>query len=154
MIKIMKAKSKDVESVKSLNQKLFHNDFHFDDTLDVTWPTRNKKYYTDRIKEKNSLVLIAKNKSDIVGYLIGTIMKNHDNWRKINNLAELENMLVLEAYRGQGIGSKMINKFVKWAKSNKVKRARVVASAANNVAINAYKKNGFDSDNNVMEMNI
>lgn len=153
MIKIDKAKIKDLEAVKKLNQELFNYDFKFDKTLDLNWPKKNKKYYAQRIKSKNSITLIAKDGKTVIAYLVGSLMKV-EGWRKLNKLAELENMLVLEKYRGQGIGSSLIKEFLKWAKTKKADRVKVIASSENLEAINAYKNNKFIEYNVVLEREI
>jgi GNAT superfamily N-acetyltransferase len=153
MIKIVKATVKDLEIIRSLNQELFHYDLQFDDSLNVNWPKKNKKYYGDSIKSNNSCVLLIKVDDEVAGYLIGSISQSED-WRVVNKIAELENMLVVEKHRGKGLGSMLIQEFIEWARKKKVQRVRVVASAANEKTVHAYMKNGFAPYNNVMEMSL
>ena len=44
-VEIRKAKISDVGDVIKLNQELFYSDSKFDKTLDLNWPSKNKKYY-------------------------------------------------------------------------------------------------------------
>lgn len=153
MIKIRRASIKDVEAVRKLNQDLFEHNYQFNNTLNLKWPSKNKKYFVDRIKGKKSLCLVAENEDKIIGYLIGSIEKAED-WRKIKNIAEAENMLIIEEFRGRGIGTNLLKEFLKWAKSKGAERAFVVASASNEKAIRTYSKIGFVPYNNVMEMDL
>lgn len=150
---IKMASIKDLGEIKELNQELFNHDFKFDKTLNVKWPSKNKKYYLASIKSKNSIVLVVKIEDKTAGYLIGSIT-SPESYRKIKKIAELDNMLVRKEYRGQGIGTSLIKEFLKWAKSKKMERVRVIASAENKLAINTYSKNGFRAYNQVMEMKI
>lgn len=150
---VKKASIDNLQSVKQLNQELFEHDYKFDNTLDGSWPSRNEKYYKDRISKSDSITLVAVEAGDIVGYLIGCIVTPED-YRKTKNMAELENMFVKKEHRGKKIGSQMIKEFFKWAKSKGIKRLRVIASAQNKEAIEVYKKNSFFEYSSVLEANI
>ncbi len=154
-IKIVKAKLEDIGSIMNLNQELFNFETYnkFDNTLDSTWPIKNKKYFKDRIIKNNHLTIIAKIENNIVGYLIGSIQKA-ESYRKIKLIAELENMFIPLNHRNKGIGNLLVKEFIKWAKSKKVKRVKVIVTAANKHAISFYKKNGFLEHNFIMEMDL
>lgn len=69
-------------------------------------------------------------------------------------VAELENTLVLEAYRGKGIGKQLFDGFVEWCKEQDVGKIKVEASAQNEGAINFYHKRGFKDYALVMEVDL
>ena len=142
----------DLEDIKNLNQKLFYNDYLFDKTLDLAWPSKNKKYFKKHILDKNSLTQVAEDKGKIIGYAIGSITKA-ESYRIIKHFAELENMLIIKNYRGKGIGTKLILNFLQWAKNKGIKRTRMIASADNKEAIALYKKIGFKEHNIILEQN-
>ncbi len=143
-MKVRKATLKDLQKVKALNQELFYYDHNkFDSTMDTTWPSKNPDYYTKRIRGKNALVLVAEEEGKIIAYLIASLIKG-ESWKKIKEMAELENMMVIKEFRGHGIGTALIKEFITWAKSKGAKRAKVVASAQNNEAVAAYRKNAFE----------
>ncbi len=53
-------------------------------------------------------------------------------------------MYVLEGYRGQGVGARLVDEFLGWAWSRGAERASVVvAYAANERAIRFYQRAGF-----------
>lgn len=152
MIKILKATIKDIDQVTALNQELFYDGYRFDNTLNVDWPKKNRKYYQEKIEGKKATTLIAKDDDQVVGYLIGSIKE--EDWRKVKEIAELENMLVDKKYRGKGIGSQLIQEFIKWAKKMGMKRAKVLASFDNKDAIGVYKKNSFFEHDITLEADI
>lgn len=65
--------------------------------------------------------------------------------------AELENMLVLEDFRGQGIGGKLANEFLSWCKDKEVNYVSVTASAQNQLGVRFYKNLGFDEYETTLE---
>ena len=150
---IQKATLADVDDIIALNQELFHHDFKFDNTLDITWPSHNRKYYTGRIKNNNSLVLIVKIGKETIAYLI-TNIANAEEYRTVKKIIELENMLVKSEYRGKKIGSKLIQEACAWGKSKGIKKAKIIASSLNKAAIHVYKKNKFKEYNICLEADI
>jgi GNAT superfamily N-acetyltransferase len=51
----------------------------------------------------------------------------------------LEDMIVLESFRGQGVGKALLNSAEGWAKSKGAKRIQLVADADNAPALQFYK---------------
>ena len=139
---IRKATMNDLMSIIDLNKKLFHHDHKFDDTLDLSWPDKNNKYYKNRIRGPNSIAYVAEINKKIVGYAIASIIKA-ETYRKIESkrIAELENIFIIKEYS-------------KWAKSKGIKRLRIVASVKNEKAVRTYKKSGFKELNLVLEKTI
>lgn len=71
-----------------------------------------------------------------IGYLISTISKQNDG--------ELDSLFLLEQYRSQGIGDKLMNKSMEWFEENGVKNIRILVSYVNVEAVNFYKKFNFE----------
>ena len=145
VIKVRIAKLSDLKNIQELNSMLFIKEIkEFDSTLNPDWTfsVNGTKYFSEAINSSNSCVLVSVFKNKIIGYLLGSI-QDIESYRKISKIAEIENMLVLDEFRGKNIGSKLINEFMKWCNNKKVTRLKVVASAMNNKAINFYKKHGF-----------
>ena len=142
MVEIRKANINDLKEIQMLNHKLFEKEKkEFDSTLDCSWPLGEEgtQYFKDRI-EKNGLALIAEDEGKIIGYLVGA-KTEIESYREKNSIAELENMVVLEEYRSKGIGTKLTNEFLNWAKNFDI--IKVKASAQNKKGINFYRKLGF-----------
>jgi ribosomal protein S18 acetylase RimI-like enzyme len=153
-VQIKKASIDNLKAIINLNQKLFDNEYkNFDKTLDCSWPAKNKKYFKESIKGKDTLALVVIMGEEVVGYAIGRIRKARDS-RKIFKIAELENIFVLPECRSKGIGCSLCEKFFKWADEKGIKRAKVRVSAKNKRAIEYYKKCGFSDHDLVLEIDL
>ncbi|MFA6594027.1 MAG: GNAT family N-acetyltransferase [Candidatus Buchananbacteria bacterium] len=146
----------DLPAIRDLNRLLFERESQlFDDTIDLQWTNaeENKNYFSKRILEDDNCIFVAWANDKIIGYLAGGLSQA-SSYRIPMKLAELENMLVLEEYRGQNAGSMLCQAFADWSKSKGVNRLRVVASAGNSKGINFYRKNGFFDHELILEKNI
>ena len=153
---IRKATINDLKRIQELNLMLFEKEAkEFNDPLNTDWTFSDKgtSYYTERIKSKEYIALVAEDKDMIVGYLVGGKCETYE-YRNINSMAELENMLILEEYRRKGVGTKLVKEFIGWCKENNISRAHVVASAGNQEAIRFYKRNGFEEYSLDLEMTL
>ena len=155
VINIRKARNKDITEIVNLNQQLFEHEKNkgFDDTLNCTWPLKNKSYFKQSISNKNRVCFVAIENQEVVGYIIGSI-NNAEDYRNIKKIAEADNMFILSKYRNQGLGSLLIKEVIKWAKLKKAKRIRVVISANNIQSIKFHKKVGFKDYNITLEQEI
>ena len=154
-IKIIPANKSDFEVIQELNQKLFKREFEkFDSTLDIEWPFSDDgvKYFRRALSGDDFLTLKAvDDKGKIVGYLIGKLTTINSS-RRLNRRAILDNMFVRKEWRKSGIGGKLVEEFLKWAKNKKVDNIRVTAFAGNKEAINFYKQRGFKEYNLTLEI--
>ncbi|MFA6428461.1 MAG: GNAT family N-acetyltransferase [Candidatus Buchananbacteria bacterium] len=142
---IKKARIQDLKAVQELNLLLFKKEYQeFDQTLDRQWTfsSAGEKYFKHRLTKDDGCIFLAYVDDKLVGYLAGGL-NNHLPCRVLPKLAELENTLVLEEFRSQGIGTKLYQAFVDWCKTKGVKRLRVIASVQNVKGINFYRKSGF-----------
>ncbi|GAA1570196.1 hypothetical protein GCM10009789_24700 [Kribbella sancticallisti] len=57
--------------------------------------------------------------------------------------AELVSMFVRASLRGQGVGGRLVDAFVEWAKERGATRLHVTAYAANEAALQLYQSRGF-----------
>ncbi len=85
--------------------------------------------------------MVALKDDKVIGYLAGMIWEKWVSRPVVTS--EIDNMLVLDEYLGQGLGSTLIKQFISWCKKKKVKSITVMAYHNNNKAINFYQKNGF-----------
>jgi len=153
-MEIREAKIEDVDDILNLNQKLFDYEFaNFDDTLDCSWSPKNRDYFENAVKNKNSIALVAISDGKIIGYLIGSIHKTED-YRKLKEIVEVDNTFVDEEHRNKGVGKKLFEKFLEWAKNKGMNRMKVVASSKNKGARGFYKKCGFNDYNFTLEAEI
>jgi len=153
-MEIKEATLDNVKDILNLNQELFDYEHdNFDATLDCSWPPNNENYFEESIEKKDSLALVAFVDGRLVGYLIGSV-KNAEDYRKIEQLGEIDNMFILPEFRGKKIGLALCDKFLGWAREKGVKRVRVVASVQNEGAIACYMKSGFEDYNLVLERDL
>jgi len=153
-IKTRFATMEDLKDIQDLSHKLhIKENKEFDATINKDYPIQKlgEIYFKKRIK--NDCALVAFVKEEVAGYLVGAIHEPED-YRNISNVAEAENMLVLEKYRSLGIGKQLFQEFIKWSQSKGAKRIRVVASAQNIKAIEFYKREGFKEYDLTLEKDI
>ena len=146
----------DLEKVQELNLKLFEKEAkEYDSLLNLNWTFGEvaTKYYQDRILDDNGCVLVAIADDKIIGYLCGGLTKG-EAYRNLPIMAELENTLVLDEFRSQGIGTQLYNGFIEWCKTKEVAKLRVEASAQNELAIQFYRKNNFKDYTLVLEADL
>ncbi|TRZ77843.1 GNAT family N-acetyltransferase [bacterium] len=154
---IEKAKKEDLNDILNLNSDLFKKEYKdFDDSMDLDWTSskEGQNYFSGRISNsEEGCLYVAKFDKKVIGYLCGGIGKT-ESYRKEAKCAELENMFVKEKFRNQRIGEKLVEKFINWCKEKLVDHASVTASVQNSLAINFYKKSGFEEYNLVLEMKL
>ena len=139
---IRKAKIKDLEEIQRLNHELFVHDREYDPLLDMNWSfEEGETYFKNRINGDGA-VFVAQVNGKVVGYLAGGMMRPY-SYRKIKKMTELENTLVKEEFRGQGIGEKLFDKFIECSKVMGAERIKVSVSFDNERGIKFYKRVGF-----------
>lgn len=148
---IRKAKSEDLDPILNLNKALFDYEMQFSDqyNLDWTYSETGKNYFRDRIQSESAIVLVAEENETIIGYIVCYI--NKYSFRRVNPIAELENMFIDEKYRREGVGKILIQEVKEEAKKKGVKRLKVEALAKNNKALKFYESQGFEDFEVILE---
>ena len=152
MIKIRKAKLKDINSIVTLEKKLID---HSDKIIKNSYPENLKDFYFNKsrdeiakkfiknaIHSKNGLVIIAENNEKILGYLLITI-RNNFSFFNLKKYGKLQTIYVKDEYRKMGISSKLMDEAIKWCIERGIKRISLDVLPNNFNAINIYKKWGF-----------
>ena len=141
-VNIRQSKDSEWKLIQKLNNFVFIADKDNDD-LDLNWPFSDKgiKYYKDLASGKWGHCLIAFAGKEAVGY-VALAEKDFYGYRK-SKYIEIENIGVKTQYRSQGVGKKLMDAAIKWAKKVKASKLYVSAYWGNKKAINFYKKNGF-----------
>ena len=78
-----------------------------------------------------------------IEYFIGELSVGYLEYSFIYDRMEIDNIKVLEEYRGQGIGTKLMDYLVKLAIEYKVENITLEVRVSNEIARNLYKKFGF-----------
>jgi len=153
MIKIRKAKSSEWSIIQKLNNFVFLNDKKNDDDLDMNWPFSKKgiRYYKGLANGKYGHCLIAYLGKIAVGYV--ALAKKDFGYRK-SKYIEIENIGVDPKYRSHGIGTKLVNAAIEWAKTKGAMKLWVSAYPQNKKAIIFYKKNHFYETGVELDRNI
>lgn len=148
---VRKAEIKDFDEILKLNRSLFEFEDQFDHKYNLEWPYEEagRKYFKKRFENKNSLIFVGEDQSQVVGYILAFI--DTFSYRRINPICEIENMFVMEEYREKGIGKILINLVKTEAKKRNVKLLRVGAIAQNEKAISFYCSQGFSEANLYLE---
>ena len=100
-----------------------------------------------------------------IEYIIDNKSVGYLEYSLIYDRMEIDNIQVLEEYRNNGIGTKLMSYLVSLAISLRVINITLEVRVSNNIAINLYKKFGFrevairkyyygDEDGILMEKNI
>ena len=116
---------------------------------------RVKEYFENEYKEKNNILLVAKEDNDnkIVGYVFCKITMP-DNGPNINCVAFLNGLYVEESYRKQGIATKLIEECKNLAIEMGVKIFELNVLTENVDALNLYQKIGFSEFQKKMKLEL
>lgn len=142
-LKVRRATINDLTEIQRLNHDLFLHDHKFDPALNNHWPLskNGEKYFRQAITNNKYLALVAQSEKKIVGYLVGLIWNPWPS-RPVKT-AELDNMLVVPNFRGKGVGTTLVNEFIKWCKKRGIKSVVVMAYTGNRRALNFYCQHKF-----------
>lgn len=80
------------------------------------------------------------------GKVIGMALYYFVYYTWVGKSLYLEDLIVSEAYRGNGIGTLLLDKIIKTAKTENCKRLRLQVLHWNQPAIDLYQKSGFKVD--------
>lgn len=146
MIQIEKANLNDLKNIQQLNQLLFIKEKNeYDGKFDENWPflSWGEEYFKKQLTQVDRIIFVAKEGDKVIGYIAGVSKMDHSLCDQ-PTIVELDNMLVMDDYRGQGIGSELVKKLKDWAKEKDAARMIVLANHKNDKGINFYKKHGFE----------
>lgn len=140
---IRRANLIELEEILLLSDGLTISDLPFDKKVDINWAHTNngKKYYEDKIKGISGVCFIAEIDNQIVGFAIAG-KKEVPSYRLVK-VVEMENIFVKKEYRSNGVGKKLMEAFLNWAKELGVDKVAVNVFALNDGAISFYKREGF-----------
>jgi len=123
MIKIREAKKSDLKQIKEMNWKFF--EFYVENELDILMikNQRSKNWgrrFVDRtFRNKKWKYFVAEKENKLVGFINGKIDR-YPSIFKENYFGFIWVIYVEKAYRGKGIGKKLIKEFIKWLKKKNV----------------------------------
>lgn len=142
---IRQAEASDIETIQELNAELSEMEAErYDPTINVEWTLSDEAadWYRKRINQSDGFAYVVEDNETVVGYAIGAC-NEPEAFREVDKIAEMKTMFLKPKYRGEGIGSDLMDEFKDWAEEKDAERLRVEASADNKGAIRFYRENGF-----------
>jgi ribosomal protein S18 acetylase RimI-like enzyme len=114
---------------------------------DVSWATR-RRFYADCLSHNGSFVLLAYSREDLVAYAFVLVKATSsmwsDTWVVGERTAELETLVVVPEWRGQGIGSLLMDRVESELVRSGIKDIIIGALPTNTDALNLYRRRGFE----------
>jgi len=137
------ATSSDLDGLVASSNGLIAEDGAPRDRLrNADWPRlHGTKWCADNLANPDRLVLAAVAGQEVVGHLLGAFAGPSAMW--VAPRADLVSMYVMPAWRGEGIGSRLVEGFVSWARGRGASQLRVTAYVANVGAVRFYQRHGF-----------
>ena len=131
------AKIEDVKELSVLLNYLFQQETEFKPNKEA----QNRGLSTIISNPEMGKILIARESDKIIGmvnllYTFSTALGE--------SVAILEDMVVIPEVRNSGVGSKLLNYAIEFAKNNRCKRITLLTDEDNEKAHKFYKRNGFD----------
>ncbi len=112
------------------------------------------EYFKNSITDDRACTLVADEDGMVIGYLTGWIYLEQNPCRLFSKTAEIENMLVSQSYRSKGVGIKLVQEFLSWAREKGVDHMKVCALAGNVRTIEFYRRCGFNDYETTLEMRL
>ena len=143
LLKIRKARKKDLESILCLGDKLvqFHNNFDPYYTVYSKYED-SREYYQEQLTKKDTLYVVAEVGGNIVGFASCYIISIPKT--KAPKIGVLVANFVQKEFRGKGVGTKLYNFRMNWFKKQKVSFVEMNVDARNKKALKLWKKFGFE----------
>ncbi len=141
-IEIRRATAEDVPAVAALEQELVHGDAVGDPYL-VREPSRHdvEEQLRKVVAGDWGICLVATHEGQVIGYLSGG-HKDSPRWRPVG-ATEIHALYLRDAFRGLGIGARLVAAFVRWSERRGAEVVEVGAFASNTRALAFYEREGF-----------
>lgn len=102
------------------------------------------------LRSGSAFMIAAKDGKKVIGMATLVLFRIPVGWR-----ARVEDVVVDENYRGQGLGEKILKELVKLARRKKAPRIDLTSNPKREGAIKLYKKMGFEeADTNVYRLKL
>ena len=95
----------------------------------------NYQIFKSELENPNSVYFIIRQNNEICGF-IGAL--------QVLDTADIMNIVIKKSYRGKGLSKILLEYIINYCKENNIKKINLEVSSKNIVAINLYKKYGFE----------
>lgn len=102
-------------------------------------PEENRQRLASLLDSGNSMIFVAEADGELVGYLGAYGSSYQRNGHSVHLVVG-----VLQAYSGQGVGTRLFAELHRWAEAKRLHRLELTVMAHNEAAIALYKKAGFE----------
>lgn len=149
---IEKATKQDFKSIHAIFQEV--HDHHLNGTVntfkDVDPFTEDE--FNVALKDKNTFLLVAKEETKIIGFILATIIEREGRHTKFKKTLHIDTIGTKKDFQNKGVGSALINEIKKIAKENKCDNINLSVWSFNDNAIKFYKHIGFQNQKINMEI--
>ena len=115
----------DITTIHGLEQDLFPED---------AWPIEK---FDDDLHSPYARFVVADDEGQLVGYAIAQYLTSND-------VADIQNIAVVESHRGRGIGAELLDGLVAWSVEHGASAIMLEVRDDNTVAQSLYASRGFD----------
>lgn len=145
---IRNASEEDAEALVELMKKLdSETTFLLREPDEFTLTVEQEKNFIEaKLQSEVELFLLA----EVDGKMIGTCAINGSTRKRLRHTANL-GIALTEKYCGKGIGRKLMETAIDWAKENGMTRITLQVDTSNYRAINLYTKLGFQVEGTFMK---
>jgi len=144
-VKLSKAKKEDIKDIVNIwvDTIDWHSQIDDDFTLDKDGKINFSFMVSKALHEPTQIVYVAKVEEEIIGFLFG-YTKKHSGFFKKRVIAHISDIAVVESFRRQGIGTKLMAKFEKeFARENQVDELTLYVHLLNEGGAEFYEKLGY-----------
>jgi ribosomal protein S18 acetylase RimI-like enzyme len=143
---VRRAGADDVDALLTISTGLWREDAgtHDPEVMNTDWPSQHgRASFEALVTDPYRVGLLA----GIDGELAGGLMGSFPELTPFVRLREarLNSLWVLPDRRGAGVGGRLVDAFLNWARERGAPYAVVTAFAANPTAIGLYERHGFAS---------
>ena len=135
---IRPAKSDEGAVCDALLTRLIQAERQWESNLDETFTVCDN--YEHRMSEEGTLLLVAEENDEIVGFLFGFLYPSPVQKRPT---ALLDALFVCEEHRSKGIGKALALRFREWVKEQGVYAIELKVMSQNTAALRLYESLGF-----------
>lgn len=144
---IREAHSQDLEGVSeifSLTHAL-HRQAHPEIFQEAGDPNDIKDYLLTGIQTDDAVIFVAEANGEIIGAILAILRQPAEISVLVQRTyASIENLVVAEAYRQQGVAQSLMNQVVLWAQARGLKEIQLTVWDFNQPAITFYEKLGYE----------
>jgi ribosomal protein S18 acetylase RimI-like enzyme len=146
-LKIRPGRIKDKEQVLEIWKELM--EYHIQissvdyDMVDDA-PEIFMKFFENNVRSRNKMAIVAEEDRKIIGYMLGAIQKRPPLF-KTTHQAFITDAAVLKSNRNLGVGTKLLYRFVTWAKEKGMTYIALAVVPENDIGRNFWKKHGFET---------